>query len=768
MKRNALFRRGISLLLTLALLLGAVPAALAENAVCPACGSKNCTKTVAAAANCHEKGSDRYVCGDCRKTTQVETDIDPNNHDGAYTANSDGLTHSVQCSYDGYSDPNEPHTFADGRCTKCGAADYSQVKFSLPQQSDIYVNLGDTAAALSVGDIRLTAGDLDITDEYNLSYSWYYCGSLVGSGASYLLPAASAAAEADYEYVCFIMATSKKGAKSLNASCTVAVHVRELIEAYAAVSTEDTGFTLGGTNSRNSVSVADQIYDKALAVSGDTPSYVVFGPKPASRAGDLTNMTPGTSYYFSGEHSLLADLHFMPDKSNTGVYVVNYTIYDSRKTAYPGTLTITVERSLGSMGALYTTAKGSPVSLRAEDFAAFWRNTYPQGTLTWVSFTELPPSSQGTLYSGYTSTSRPGVRIGAQDTFYAAAKTDQGDLNSVTFVPNSGYAGYVVIPFKAYGQNNRGVSTYLTSSLCVFINESTVPDVICSAAAGSAAKLQEADFLSVCQSVTGSKDAGFYIQLLEVPASGALYLNDTGSGRDVKLTAASLASHPLYCDGSHGDRITSVTYLPGESSSESVRYAAYSAKGALLYVGAVRFGQETPAISFTDVKSGDWFYTYVMDLAKAGIISGSTPTAYRPSGEVTYGQALKLVLLAAGYSQQAPTGKHWASGYLAAAVRDSLLPDTVTEADLDRKIDRYTIAALAAKALHLPKSALTASPFSDMKITDSAAPYVLALYEAKIVEGSKQSGGDARFNGSQSIRRSEMAAIVWRISNYKK
>lgn len=58
---------------------------------------------------------------------------------------------------------------------------------SLPKDLEVYVDLNDTTAALSVGDVSLTIGTADVTDEYTLSYNWYYQTALVGTRR--LLPA---------------------------------------------------------------------------------------------------------------------------------------------------------------------------------------------------------------------------------------------------------------------------------------------------------------------------------------------------------------------------------------------------------------------------------------------------------------------------------------------------------------------------------------------------------------------------------------------------
>ena len=84
---------------------------------------------------------------------------------------------------------------------------------------------------------------------------------------------------------------------------------------------------------------------------------------------------------------------------------------------------------------------------------------------------------------------------------------------------------------------------------------------------------------------------------------------------------------------------------------------------ALLLLAALTISLAVPAsaagsLPFTDVDPSEWYYTYVQDLYDAGIVDGVTSTAFRPEGTVTFGQALKLVLMAAGYENQAPTGTH--------------------------------------------------------------------------------------------------------------
>ncbi len=163
---------------------------------------------------------------------------------------------------------------------------------------------------------------------------------------------------------------------------------------------------------------------------------------------------------------------------------------------------------------------------------------------------------------------------------------------------------------------------------------------------------------------------------------------------------------------------------------------------------------QTDTLSFLDVNKQDWFYTYVYDLSKNGVISGHSATVFAPYETLTYGQALKLVLLAASYDEQKPIGNHWASGYLSFAVKQGFLPSS--QVNLDAPINRVTIAQLAAKALKLPAST-TPSPFSDC-----SEPAVTALSEKGILQGSTENNVSV-FKPDSQINRAEISAIIWRI-----
>ena len=188
---------------------------------------------------------------------------------------------------------------------------------------------------------------------------------------------------------------------------------------------------------------------------------------------------------------------------------------------------------------------------------------------------------------------------------------------------------------------------------------------------------------------------------------------------------------------------------------------AYSSDGAAVAAGKFCLGVVNSVRKFTDVTSSTWCYKYVAELADAGVIDGYTDGAFRPDSTITYGAALKLIMLAAGYGEQAPTVKGSTfSGYLAKAKADGLVTGNPK---LNGSITRLQIAQIASKALKLSTTNLSnKKPF-----TDTNDVYVQALNAAGIIEGYF-SNGTSTYKPNNTLTRGQVSAIVWRMRNYGK
>ena len=905
MKRKSA-RRIPALLLTLVMLLSLMPTALAAATSCPKCQATgtDVAETATRTATCYQKGEIKLHCNKCSFEWIEPTDINPSNHEYKFQDNGDG-THSGECPHHpGARIDKQAHQIVNGRCSVCLAVDYSKVTISLPENPVVYVPLGSTDFGLTLGDVAMSIGSADITGDYNLTYSWYHQGTLVYTGDSYVLPASVTEKEGDLSYVCFVMAVPKSGltTQPISASCTVTVHVRDIITAHATVGLDDTYLALGDMDRWSTQSVEEQIYKAAYDAGRGTPQYVVFGTKPVSKVGAL-EVESGSRYYFDRSTYDLSNVRFRPSKDATGPYAINFTVYNDANESFYGVLTITVQQYAGNLDVLYTTSKDMPVTLDGNDFADFWNKSYPRGALIRVTFTELPSTYEGSLYTGYASNARPGTRIKSRDTFYMDPGNSQYGIDDLTFVPGVRQGEYVAVPFEAFGTNDRDRQTYLDGVMYVFVSSGEAEDITWRVSPGAAYNFNEEDLLHVYQKATGKTGSSFYIQLLDVPAAGALYAGYS-NGRGVKLTEASIASRPFYYSGSRGELISSLTYVSNGTISDAVRYVAYDLQGKILYVANLRFTAQdlsvsytcttgsvsfkgsdfealagasgkltnvsftppdaslgtlyygrsatavgtaitsdsvwysvsatsttvnalrmdnvsfvpkagysgtvnipfaaydaagskvsgtvkiavtaapvtpttpttpttpnipiNPSISFKDVANTDankWYYSELMQLASAGVIGGYEDGTFRPNGSVTYGEALKMIMMAAGYPAQTPTGKHWASGFLARAQADGIM--AAGTVDLDRIISRYAIADIAYRALKLPASTRTASPFSDMAMTVTSAGAVLALYDAGIIQGTTIATGEVKFYGVNSITRAQLCMIIYRMNAYR-
>ena len=461
----------------------------------------------------------------------------------------------------------------------------------------------------------------------------------------------------------------------------------------------------------------------------------------------------------------LSDLAFVADKKTDGEKVVlEFTLY-GKKTSEKvnGTLCIKIgeeelETETGSAAGniLYLSTYNTNVQLNANDFARYFQSAYPGSTMQYVKINGVP--SVGGLYYNYYGTSSYGTTARTKLTasncddqgFYLSPSSNsQYALTELTYVPSS--TNYCApISFTAYGSGSRSV----TGTVLISVSMKAVPEIYGVVPRNTAVSFPAPSIAAAVASGTSSTFSS--IQLLELPAAkeGTIYV---GTGTSRKADTKTLYS---YADTSTW-QISQLRFVPASSFTGSVEipYVACNSSGTPVAVGKFCLGVVTSVKKFSDVNSSTWCYKYVTELASAGVIDGYTDGTYKFNNTVTYGAALKLAMLAAGYPEQAPTGSNVFSGYLSKALSEGII--TRTNVNLGAPITRLQMAQLAAGAMKLDTTNLSSiKPFTD---TDSA--HAQALNAAGIIEGYF-ANGTSTYKPNNNLTRGQLSAIVWRMYNY--
>ncbi len=489
--------------------------------------------------------------------------------------------------------------------------------------------------------------------------------------------------------------------------------------------------------------------------------YSRYGKKneTAFSRSDFSNTTFGYSDYADGDYDL-SNLSFVADKSFTsGSITLNFTLYGGTgsKTNQSTTGTLVITTGSGSSGGLsfyagnirLSTTAGSALQINPNDIARYFKKV-SGGRLMYVTLTSLPTT--GTLYYNYYGTSKYGVSTRTQMTtsnivgrifsFSPAANTEYA-LSELTYIPSS--ANYCTpISFVAYGDNGQSAS----GTILISVTNKAVPEIYSVTGKGTSVNFPASSISAAVSTATGATLSG--IQLLDLPSAskGTVY---AGSA------AANTTSQYSY------DTISQLRFVPASTFTGSVTlpYVALNSNGTALGIGQFSIGVVSSVKKFSDVTTSTWCYKYVTELSGDSIISGYSNGSFQEKNTITYGAALKLIMLAAGYGEQAPTVKGSTfSGYLAKAKADGLVSGNPK---LNGSITRLQIAQIAAKAMKLSTSGLSnKKPF-----TDTSDVYVQALNAAGIIEGYF-SNGSSTYKPNNTLTRGQVSAIVWRMRNYEK
>ena len=454
----------------------------------------------------------------------------------------------------------------------------------------------------------------------------------------------------------------------------------------------------------------------------------------------------------------LDELSFVADKSFSGSVELSFTAYGGTGTRtnqnVTGTLVIAtgtsagVSRYVGNIR--YNTTPSTALQINANDIARLFRKYTSGEALQYLTLTSVPAT--GSLYYNYYNTSKYGSAqmpltastAGNVVFSYSPASASEYDLSELTYIP-SGSNYCTSLGFTGYSSNGTTVS----ATILISVTASPVSEVYSVTTKGTSVNFPANSVYSAVASATGFGLSS--IQLLELPASKAGVLYSGSYAADV-TTAYS------YGDGTGS--MSQLRFIPnsGFTGSVSIPYVALNSSGTAIGSGVVSIGVVDSVKKFTDISTSTWCNKYVTELASANVISGYSNGTFQEKNTITYGAALKLIMLAAGYSEQAPTVKGSTfSGYLAKAKADGLVSGNPK---LNGPITRLQIAQIAAKALKLSTTGLP----SKKPFTDTNDVYVQALNAAGIIEGYF-SNGTSTYKPNNTLTRDQVSAIVWRMKN---
>ena len=454
----------------------------------------------------------------------------------------------------------------------------------------------------------------------------------------------------------------------------------------------------------------------------------------------------------------LDELSFVADRTFSGSITLSFTLYGGKNSkcdqSTTGTLVITTgtsavtSRYVGNIR--YNTTPNTALQINANDIARLFRKYTSGGSLQYLTLTSVPAT--GSLYYNYYNASKYGATrtqltasmAGSMIFSYSPASASEYDLSELTYIP-SGSNYCTALTFTGYSSSGTAVS----ATILISVTASPVSEVYSVTTKGTSVNFPANSVYSAVASATGFGLSS--IQLLELPAStaGVLYVGSY---------AADTTSAYSYGNGT--DSMGQLRFIPnsGFTGSVSIPYVALSSSGTALGAGVVSIGVVDSVKKFTDISTSTWCYKYVTELASANVISGYSNGTFQEKNTITYGAALKLIMLAAGYGEQAPTVKGSPfSGYLAKAKAAGLVSGNPK---LNGPITRLQIAQIAAKALKLSTTGLP----SKKPFTDTNDVYVQALNAAGIIEGYF-SNGTSTYKPNNTLTRGQVSAIVWRMKN---
>lgn len=172
---------------------------------------------------------------------------------------------------------------------------------------------------------------------------------------------------------------------------------------------------------------------------------------------------------------------------------------------------------------------------------------------------------------------------------------------------------------------------------------------------------------------------------------------------------------------------------------------------------------------YSDIGTGNWAYDSVSTMSGNSIVKGYPDGSFRPNNTVSYGEFIKMALIADTGKDVGNAGSgHWASLYYNEAIQNKYFTDReISTFRLDRPINRSDMALIVSSILgdvNGYDAEAIINGFSDVNPRRPHAGHIAKAYYSGIITGYN----DGTFKPDATLTRAEASTVIHRLIDSSK
>ncbi|MGM0395695.1 MAG: S-layer homology domain-containing protein [Bacillota bacterium] len=163
-------------------------------------------------------------------------------------------------------------------------------------------------------------------------------------------------------------------------------------------------------------------------------------------------------------------------------------------------------------------------------------------------------------------------------------------------------------------------------------------------------------------------------------------------------------------------------------------------------------GYDIP-MDLSDIYAKAWYYDYVTKLVTLGLIQGYPDQTFRPDGEITVAEFLKVTVISLSYKPAAGSGS-WFDPYVSKAIEHGLIQEDEFE-DYNRPITREEMTKIIVNAIGEETHSGQLSFADADEIEDEYVPFIYTAVQLGIIKGYP----DNTFRSNRTSTRAEASKL---------